>query len=269
MFSVDKRLLAEIMRKNRASLATVPSWISDRDYRASVFHYGLPEYVRPFIDGYIGDEPTYSDIIAYFAKQLARPVRYFEIGVSVGKNFFQMLHHVEFAEMVGLDIEDINPVLAGFLTKREHVEWPTMEGSLRKAPSSVTEYEFSPHRKRVRYIAGDVFDDDMWRRLAGEKFNLVFSDAYHNGEALKREWNWISRLELMDETGCVMIWDDLDSPEMQQAFSAVAREMTARFSLAKENVGLARCRGWLGMREPPHTIGFAYKPPIFKVAPSS
>ena len=89
MPSIDKKLLAEIVRKNRASLAAVPSWIADSDYRASVFHYGLPEYARPFIDGYIGDETTYSDIIAYFAKQLSQPVRYFEIGVSVGRNFFR------------------------------------------------------------------------------------------------------------------------------------------------------------------------------------
>jgi len=262
MFSVDKRLLAEIMRKNRMSLAAVPSWISDSDYRASIFQYGLPEYVRPFIDGYIGDETTYSDIIAYFAKQLARSVRYLEIGVSVGKNFVQMLHQLDFAEMVGFDIEDINPVLAGFLTEREHFEWPTIVGSLRTAPSRLTEYEFAPNKRRVRYIAGDVFDDETWQRLAGEKFNLVFSDAYHSGDALKREWSRISRLELIDETAFVMIWDDLDTPEMQAAFGVVTREMTARFSLTKEDVGMTRCRGWLGTREPPHTIGFAYKPSI-------
>ncbi len=262
MFGVDKRLLGEIMRKNRSNLAAVPSWISDRDYQGSIFHYGLPEYARPFIDGYIGDETTYSDIIAYFAKQLARPVRYFEIGVSVGKNFFQLLHQLGNADMVGLDIEDINPVLAGFLAERDKSEWPTMEGSLRKAPSRLTEYEFAPNRNRVRYIAGDVFDGETWLKLKGEKFNLIFSDAYHSGDALKREWDWISRLELIDETGFAFVWDDLDTPEMQQSFDAVAREMIGRFNLAAEDVGISHCRGWLGTREPPHTIGFAYKPPI-------
>src|SRR2546421_409781 len=65
MLSVDKRLLGEIMRKNRVSLDAVPSWISDVDYQNSIFRYGLPPHVRSFIDGYIGDETTYSDIIAY------------------------------------------------------------------------------------------------------------------------------------------------------------------------------------------------------------
>jgi hypothetical protein len=244
----------------------VPSWIADADYQNSIFHYGLPDYARPFIDGYIGDETTYSDIIAYFARKLSRPVRYLELGVSVGKNFFQMLRQLQSADMVGLDIEDINPVLAGFLVEQGRSEWPTMTGSLRKRPSHITEYAFPPNNNRVRYIAGDVFDDRTWMSLKGEKFNLLFSDAYHSGDALKREWDWIVRLELIDETGFAFVWDDLDSRDMQQAFEGVAGEMTERFKMSKSDVGISRCRGWLGTKEPPHTIGFAYKPPATPVS---
>jgi hypothetical protein len=259
MVAIDRLLMAEIMRQNRAVLAKIPNWIQDTDYEASIFHYGLPRQIRPFINRSIGEEMTYSDLIAYMARALKAPVRYFELGVSVGKNFFQMLHQLKGADIVGFDIEDINPALERVLEKRSSVEWDTMAESLRKRSSRLTEYAFAANDNRVRYLAGDVFDEASWQRLAGEKFNLVFSDAYHSGDALIREWEKLKRFELLDAREFTMLWDDLDSPEMQSAFAQIIAEMQTLYGVAREDCGIGRARGWIGPYEPPHQVGLAVK----------
>ena len=263
MVAIDRPLMAEIMRQNRAVLAKIPNWIEDADYEGSIFHYGLPRQIRPFINRPIGEEMTYSDLIAYFARGLKAPVRYFELGVSVGKNFFQMLPQLKGADIVVLDIEDIiediNPVLERVLDKRSSVEWETMAESLRKRPSRLTEYSFAANNNRVRYLAGDVFDEASWQRLAGEKFNLVFSDAYHSGDALIREWEKLKRFELLDAREFTMLWDDLDSPEMQSAFAQIVAEMQTLYGVAREDCGIGRAHGWIGPHEPPHQVGLVVK----------
>jgi len=259
MVAIDSLRLSEIMRKNRAALATVANWIADADYEHSIFHYGLPRHIRPFIDRPIGEATTYSDLIAYFADLLPGPVRYLEIGVSVGKNFFQMLHHLKDADLTGLDIEDINPVLERFLEKGGTTDWDTMPGSLRKKPSCLTDYAFQPNGNRVRYIAGDVFDGNTWAKLAGGTFNLVFSDAYHSADAIAREWERLKTLDLLDRRAFAMLWDDLDTPEMRAAFADISREMRERFSIPPDDTGIGMCRGWIGPYEPPHAVGLVYK----------
>ncbi len=259
MIAIDKPLLAGIMKKNRASLAKVKTWIADCDYENSLFYYGVPRYAKPLLDDFIGEETTYSDIIAYFAAGLSSPVRYLEIGVSVGKNFFQMLNVLEGALLVGLEIEDINPVLERFLIKRGAGEWPTMPGSLRKSPSRLIEYEFAPNNNRVHYLAGDEYDENTWRRLKGSKFNLIFSDGVHSGGTLMTEWERIRELELLDADEFVMVWDDLNAPDMQAAFDRVSAEMRNAFSIPAEGVGVGLCRGWIGAHEHPHAIGFVRK----------
>jgi len=259
MFAIDKARLWEIMRENRAALATVASWISDATYENSIFHYGLPRHIRPFIDRPIGKSATYSDLIAYLADSLTEPVHYLEIGVSVGKNLFQMLHRLKDADLTGIDIEDINPVLENYLEKRGDAEWETMPESLRKKPSRVGEYAFHPRGNRVRYIAGDVFDANTWDKLRGEKFNLVFSDAYHSAEAILAEWQRMKALDLLDTREFAFVWDDLDTPEMRAAFDAISKEMCEHHAIAPDDTGIGMFRGWIGPYEPPHAVGLVYK----------
>jgi hypothetical protein len=127
------------MADNRAALREVPVWISDHDYAASVFRYGLPEQVRPLIDLDVGTEPTYSDFLLHCARQLPQPVSYLEIGVSVGKSFYQLLRGLRSSHLVGLDLEDVSPALREHLgTQVERVDsWAGVAGSLRVAPSAI------------------------------------------------------------------------------------------------------------------------------------
>jgi hypothetical protein len=260
---LDDRLLAaerkrDIKNTNRNSLAMVKSWIADRDYENSIYHYGIRPRNRHVIDAAIGEETTISDLIAFLAKDLTKDVRYLEIGVSVGKNFFQMLNQWNDALLVGFDIENINPVLERYLEKGAAVSWKTMESSPRKNPSSLTDYTFKENRNHVRYLAGDLFDDASWARLADCNFNLVFSDACHEPEAILREWQLIKSLRLLDNDEFVFVWDDLRG-EMQAAFGQISADMRIMFHIPASDVWLGRCRGWFGVNQRYHEVGVVRK----------
>lgn len=255
MITIDTAALSEIMSTNRASLEAVSCWLSDSDYENSVFNYGLPRDVRHLLDAPIGDEVTYADVLAVLATGLEKRVSYLEIGVSAGKTFFQMLRFLKNAQLVGFEIEDMNPVLERFLEKGRRIEWLTATESLRKTASSLTDYEFAENKNRVRYVAGDVFDDNSWARLSGCKFNLVLSDAFHSGDALLREWRFIKALDLLDPSEFAMVWDDLGDSGMRAAFFQIAEEMRELYHIPADEVGIGLCRGWLGMNEGHHPVG--------------
>jgi len=260
---LDDRLTAadrkrDIKSKNRASLAMVESWITDSDFENSIYDYGIRPKNRPLIDAAIGEETTLSDLIAYLSRDLTKDLRYLEIGVSVGKNFFQMLNQWNDAQLVGFDIEDINPVLKRYLEEGASVSWETMADSPRKKPSSLTDYTFKENRNHVRYLAGDLFDDGSWAKLAGSKFNLVFSDACHKPEAILREWHLIKSLRLLDEDEFVFVWDDVQG-EMQAAFNQISGDMRHMFHIPASEVWLGGCRGWFGINQRCHEVGVVRK----------
>jgi hypothetical protein len=172
----------------------------------------------------------------------------------VGKNFFQMLNQWNDALLIGFDIEDINPVLEAYLEKGRRVSRETMAGSPRKRPSHLTDYAFKKNHNHVRYLAGDLFDDSSWERLAGNTFNLVFSDACHDPRAIVREWQLIKSLQLLDEDEFIFVWDDLRG-EMQAAFDQISGEMRKSFQIPASEIWLGRCRGWFGVNQSYHEVG--------------
>jgi hypothetical protein len=247
-FKVD---LEPAVRRNRVSLALMPHWLDDEVYEASIFHYGLPPHIRSFIDEPIDDSPTYSDVIAYLAGQIPN-LSYLELGPSIGKNLFQVAKAVQNAELVAVDIEDINPILEKQLTQRMPAEtWQTTAGSKRTASSTRTSYLLDSNR--VDYMAGDLFDKATWERLRGRKFNLIFSDAFHSPEALDMEWENIARLDLLAEGPFAVVWDDLTSAAMRDAFYRIAAAIQHRRPSVL--VSLELFQGWVGKRERLHPIG--------------
>src|ERR1700748_2098883 len=85
--------LAKYLAANRHSLQQVTTWIDEEAMARSYFKYGVPDFIRGDINKPVGDPPTYTDVMALIAeKYLGGDVNYLEIGVSVGKNFFQVLN---------------------------------------------------------------------------------------------------------------------------------------------------------------------------------
>ena len=258
----DRQLLIQArdvlgdLERNRAVLREIPSWISDEVYERSVFNYGLPDRVRPLIDREVGDEPTYTDLLVHAARHLQPRVAYLEVGVSVGKNFYQLLRALTSSRLVGFDFEDINPVLRQRLGQKvERLgSWPTPTGSLREAPSSMDRYSMVPGDNLVDYICADIWDESAWARLAGSRFNVVFSDGAHSPDALRHEARMLERHDLLDSGGFIMVWDDLGGA-MTDAFIEIWERLRGRFDLPDESLRLGLVRGWLGVHEPPHLVG--------------
>jgi hypothetical protein len=250
----------QIVKHNRESLALVPRWLDDQVYSSSVFKYGIPPNLRNAIDTKIDQRITYSDAIAYLSKHLSKPINYMEIGVSVGKNFFQVINFLNSSHVVGFDIEEINPVLENFLTAKEIIEkWPTDTDSKKITESSFTEYEYPSRNNKVDYLSGDVFDENAWRKLTGMKFNIIFSDALHSPEAISHEYKMLKKYDLIDTEGFILLWDDLVGP-MQSAFKEIWNDISSRYNLGRKNVCRLRLNGWLNLAV--HEIGIISTLPI-------
>lgn len=253
---IDPQEVIEARDINRATLAKVSCWIRDVDYQNAIYQYGLPSSVRTLIDEPTTSEITYSDVICAFARRAKPSLRYLEIGVSVGKNFAQVVHCVKGADLVGFDIEDINPVLEEMLEKSSEETWVTAEESLRKRPSVLANYTSRSGANKIQYLAGDVFDTQSWDRLRGRTFNVVFSDAFHTGDALKKEWAMIRSLGLLAPEGFIMFWDDLGGYGMRKAFYGFADDIRKSYGADRVTAGLNFFNGWLGEKVPYHPVGF-------------
>ena len=251
----DQRQLRGIHEANRASLSKIKCWITDDVRRSSIFQYGLPDSIRHLIDLDIGSGVTYSDALASLAGRLRKPVRYLEIGVSVGKNFWQMTQRLHDAQLLGFDIEEINPTLREQFVTGPVRTWPTMPDSLRRNDSSLTGLTRAGSTNRIRYLSGDVFDDASWEQLRGEKFNLIFSDAFHSPDALLREQDMLAKHGLLDDDELIMAWDDLEGG-MRDAFESICRRLTRERRGTRCTRFVAPFKGWLGDNWGNHPVGF-------------
>lgn len=253
--------ISHVILFNRETLKKVNQWIDEETYKNSVFHYGLPLSSKELIDREINSQITYTDAILYLSRFLKKPVNYLELGVSVGKNFFQAASFLENSVMIGFDIEEINPTLEQFFKKRyDYIEWDTMANSLKTGKSSLIEYDY--HHNQIYYLSGDIFDDNSWKQLSGRKFNIIFSDAFHDPKALIHEYNMIKKYDLLDQEEFIMIWDDLGG-EMTESFKMICQELSCHYHQNNLNNTTILLNGWLGSHEHKHQIGivtyFAHK----------
>lgn len=246
-FSVAEML--DTIRLNRNSLQSVNDWIDEQAFARSYFNYGVPEFLKALINRPIGDAPTYTDLMALLASRYFSSVNYLEIGVSVGKNFFQLLNALDNSCFTAFDIEEINPVLAKRLESGTKTEWDTPASSIKKNRSSLSTYTFGG--KKVRYLSADVWDANSWSKLEGNKFNLVFSDALHTPEAILFEFEMLVKYRLLDER-FVIVWDDLVG-KMKNSFFKIIRKYNEHYQI--KDVYLLGINGWVGENEGPHSVG--------------
>ena len=256
IFPRDK--IEPIVKFNRETLKKIDNWIDDEVYEKSIYQYGLPRQVRHLIDLDIGRDITYSDAILYLSSFLKRDINYQELGVSVGKNFYQITNFLKNSNLTGFDIEEINPILEGFFRKVNRVEWETMKGSMKKKKSSLTTYFYEPNNNQIKYLSGDIFDENSWRRLSGDKYNIIFSDAFHTPEALLYEYEMIKKYGLIDDEEFILIWDDLNG-EMETSFNKIWFDLRKKYNLKENNKYRIGLNGWLGQNEFVHEIGIVTK----------
>ena len=242
-----------IIAANRASLSSVDTWIDDAAMENSVFGYGIPAPIKPLTDLPINSDVIYTDIICYLIKRLQKPLSYLEIGVSVGKNFLQVVSAVDNAALTGFDIENINPVLESRFSNRLGVRsWEPPATSMRKLPCSLAQY--TSRSNKISYLTGDAFDTASWCQLAGQRYNFIYSDAFHSPDALLTEWEHLSQFNLIDPDSYMLMWDDLGG-SMTDAFRLIVEQIRLKPELRPTRVALYRYSGWNGQHESKHLFG--------------
>lgn len=252
---LDSNAMSLIHEINKSSLKLVDEWITDDVWMSSVFQYGLPKEIRHLIDRDLGSAHTYTDALLALCARLAKPINYLEIGVSVGKNFWQVLNYLKSSTLSGFDIEEINPTLGNRLRFSSRVEFETSSDSMKKSPSSLSTFSFPATQNEVQYLCGDIFDPGAWKQLRKHSFNLIFSDAFHSADALYVESAEIIRNDLLDPDTVIIMWDDLHN-EMEHAFRVICKDLSSKRPDHKNVWFVASLKGWLGDNWEDHPIGF-------------
>jgi hypothetical protein len=267
LFSRDPALFGSIYAKNREALQSVPSWVSTGTLGRSLWRYGVPlGWVDETEPGSIDrtvlsdfeSEITSADLLGFVARlHFREKLSYLEIGVSVGKNLHQVQSQVLDASFVGIDIEEINPVLREQFSSceviwRSDAPYPVQTLSKGIVQKNATCVRLVSQRtgNTLDYVSADQFRDDTWASLKGRHFNLVFSDGVHTPEALRSELQFLIKYELIHPSRFVMFWDDLNHPEMQRAFLDNAKSLCRMFDRGDEAISLFVMHGSYGMKRP-------------------
>jgi hypothetical protein len=183
------------------------------------------------------------------SKKYFNKLNYLEIGVSVGKNFYQLLNAHEKANFTGFDNEDINPVLERRMELISKKEWITPPDSIKKNPSYLNTYSYKGND--VQYLCADVWDENSWSKLEGNKYNLIFSDALHSPEAILFEFRMLVKYKLLDRD-FIIVWDDLVG-KMRNSFYRIIRKYNETFNI--KEINLIDINGWIGEHEKMHSVG--------------
>ena len=234
---------------NRESLDQIENWIDEEAFQKSWFKYGVPDFIKAEINKKINNRPTYTDLMLAISRKYFQKLNYLEIGVSVGKNFFQLLNaHIE-SDFTGFDIENINPVLERKMELTAKEEWETPPGSIKKSPSYLNAYSYKGNA--VKYLCADVWDENSWSKLEGNKYNFIFSDALHSPEAILFEFRMLVKYKLLDKY-FIIVWDDLVG-KMKNSFYSIIRKYNEAYSI--KEIYLLEINGWVGEHEKAHSVG--------------
>lgn len=250
--------MADVIRLNRAVVKQIDSWGIPDLIKNSIFRYGVNPDTEGLLDLPLDSECNHTDLLVYVGRRSSRPFKYLELGVSVGKTFWQVLNNCGPCECWGFDIEEITPVLKNRLIEQSRETWPSPPGSIKKNDSSITRYLHRESGSQVTYICADIFDEKAWARLAGQQFNLVLSDALHTASALEFEWAHLAQSGILHPDEVVIMWDDLNG-EMKSWFLEKQPAIRRQLAVEPANVRTLFLNGWLGRREFPHRLGLACK----------
>ena len=204
-FSLDPQLFGAVYARNRETLRNVKTWIDRGTLDNSLWRYGVSEewagndnsgHIDRTALGDVESEVTSADLLAFIARRFLPKLSYLEIGVSVGKTLLQIHNQVTGARIVGLDLEEINPVLLGHFDTHEEVLRATIAHPVETASRGMVSKNMSQQRLTslardniCDYLSSDQFRGETWSCLKGRRFNLVFSDGVHTPEALRTSFN--------------------------------------------------------------------------------
>jgi len=265
--------IEEVHTNNRKVHNAIDSWIRDEDYNSSVFLYGMPKHVAHLSTKDVGEPVNLSDLVGFLATKFGPGTNYLEMGVSVGKTLYQVLHTVCDSNVVAFDLETINPTFHRLLESKMNLVLKGGEASLTghsflqekyvsKKPDDchVRRYDGVFRGNTFGYVDCDEFDLVGWRGIKdlvtslgrGATFQVIFSDALHSVQAIRFELDRIMDLELLDRQEFAYIWDDMGQrvPPLCERVVEYA-DINVRHKIS---CVVAKIPGWFGVNEKPHNI---------------
>lgn len=221
-------LFNNIIPNNRKFLSGFNYFLSPTEYEKN--DYGIQKRIYKDLNKPISNYPTYSDLICLLCKiNFSNSLNYLEIGSSVLKNFLQIKNYIENSNLIAYDINEINPDLKD------------------------TFYE-NKNQNTTKYFKGDVLNEEDtkdFKNFIKLKFNIIFSDALHEPEAVYSEYENIYKNLLEDKF--IIYFDDLDFPEIKKTVKKI------RLDLLKSNETVNfytfKVYGWIGQYEKMHLNG--------------
>jgi len=258
----------EIIKFNRQTLSNVEHWIKRADWEnpPSIFNYGLPHYIFHLIDAPIDENLTEVDMICKYLGELPK-INYLEIGVSVGKTFYQVIKYAEhFHANVDksfscIDIEKINPTLEKLFDdvypNKNVISSNIDETNVNSIRKQKNNFETVWGDNQVKYYEADEFDKNIWKTM-NTQYNFIFSDAFHAPHALINEYTNIKNNNLLDPEGFIYCFDDLDSYRegpMWNAVSQISKDIQNQYPQFDVTVEHLVINGWIGQHESKHNFG--------------
>lgn len=246
--NINKIEFIKAIEDNRKVINTFERWIENESIINSRFRYGVPEHIDHLLAKKINQQPTYSDLLLYLLRKIGDNVSYLEIGVSVGKNFIQMVSNKSHSSFVALDIEEPNPVVFRLF---EHKGEESLNNH--DIDSFVKKFYYQYNHNLIEYIVGDELSENTWKPLVGKKFDIIFSDALHEPEAIAFEYKQIISKGLFKEK-FAYVFDDLGGG-MTETFNNIYRDLKDNHGHSGLKKSIIKVNGWLGEHEHMHSVG--------------
>ncbi len=221
--------LFKIITKNRHYLKTINKFLPEVHYSQN--DYGVQRRIYNDLEKEIVRLPTYSDFLIFLINELFKKnINYLEIGVSVLKNYLQINNGISDSNIVGFDLNEINP------------NFKNLD-------------KIQKNNNNLIYFKGSVLNKDdtkIFNEFFVEKFDLIFSDALHEPEAIRSEFELIIKNNLKEKF--LIYYDDLDFAGIEEEIGKIRKDLENHID-QKINFYTLKIYGWIGQNEKLHKNG--------------
>ena len=257
----EPELMNNIIQHNRNLVNKNFEIVNKKIMQESHFGYGIPAQLYSNdnfkLNNPINNDITYTDVICYFSNKL-KNIRYLELGVSVGKNIYQLVNYLNESYLVGFDLEEINPLLKEKFNS-ENVSKEKWEKGIFLKPTGPSYTQNMKYKSNtIDYLASDIYDESGWEKLRNKQFNLILSDASHTPGAILFEFKMMEKYNVFNKDSFVIFWDDLGG-EMTDSFLSIISQMKKKYNVKRSNCYVLELSGWIGQQEFKHQIGIIDK----------
>ena len=150
--------------------------------------------------------------------------------MSVLKNYLQINNGVSDSNIVGFDINDLNP-------------------------NFINLNKIQKNNNNLIYFKGNVLskeDAEKFNETFKDKFDLVFSDALHEPEAIRSEYELIIKNNLKNKF--LIYYDDLDFAGIEDELGKIRKDLENHLD-ESINFYTLNIYGWIGQHEKLHKNG--------------